>query len=32
MGIFDVDIDAIDTDIFKMKYNSCQASAYKGYI
>ena len=31
MGIFDVDIDTIDTDIFKMKYNSCQATAYKGY-
>ena len=31
MGLFDVDIDTIDTDIFKIKYNSCQATAYKGY-
>ena len=31
MGIFDVDVDTIDTDIFKMKYNACQATAYKGY-
>ena len=31
MGIFDVDIDTIDTDIFKIKYNSCQTTAYKGY-
>ena len=31
MGIFDIDTDTIDKDIFKIKYNSCQATAYKGY-
>ena len=31
MSLFDVDIDTIDTDIFKLKYNAFSSAAYKGY-
>lgn len=31
MSLFDVDLDTIDTDIFKLKYNASKATAYKGY-
>lgn len=31
MSIFDVDLDTIDTDVFKLKYKASSATAYKGY-
>ena len=31
MSLFDTDLDTIDTDIFKFKYNASSASAYRGY-
>ena len=31
MSLFDTDLDTIDTDIFKFKYNASSAFAYKGY-
>lgn len=31
MSLFDVDLDTIDTDVFKLRYNASSASAYKGY-
>ena len=31
MSLFDTDLDTIDTDIFKFKYNASPASAYRGY-
>lgn len=31
MSLFDVDLDTIDTDILKLKYNASTATAYKGY-
>ena len=31
MSLFDTDLNTIDTDIFKFKYNASSASAYRGY-
>ena len=31
MSLFDVDLDTIDTDVIKLKYNASPATAYKGY-
>lgn len=31
MSLFDVDLDTIDTDVFKLRYNASSATAYKGY-